>query len=83
LASGERLELSSHETPVPVAAEFDAVQLQATIKEAQMRVPGYSYKGFCKKACAAGCAVYFVSFSGRRALYVGRTAETHVEHFPG
>jgi hypothetical protein len=23
-----------------------------------------------------------VSFSGRRALYFGRTAETHVEHFP-
>ena len=26
-------------------------------------------------------AGYIVSFLGRRALYFGRTAETHVEHF--
>jgi len=31
---------------------------------------------------AAGRARYIVSFSGRRALYIGRTTETHVEHFP-
>jgi len=82
LASGESIELATHETGVPVAAEFDAARLQTAIKEAQMLVPGYTYKGFCKKASAAGCASYIVSFSGRRALYVGRTAETHVEHFP-
>jgi uncharacterized protein YbcV (DUF1398 family) len=45
-------------------------------------VPGYTYLGFCKKAALAGCAGYVVSFSGRRVLYIGRTAETHVEHFP-
>jgi hypothetical protein len=39
-------------------------------------------KGFCERVVVAGCAGYIVSFSGRRALYVGRTAETHVEHFP-
>ena len=31
---------------------------------------------------AAGCAGYIVSFLGRRVLYIGRTAETHVELFP-
>jgi hypothetical protein len=31
---------------------------------------------------AAGCAGYIVSFLGKQALYYGRTAETHVEHFP-
>jgi hypothetical protein len=31
---------------------------------------------------AAGCAGYIVSFLGRRVVYFGRTAETHVEHFP-
>ena len=56
--------------------------MQAAIREAQQQVPGYTYKGFCEKAVLAGCAGYVVSFSGRRALYVGRTAETHVEHFP-
>jgi len=31
---------------------------------------------------AAGCAGYLVSFLGRRVVYYGRSAETHVEHFP-
>jgi hypothetical protein len=31
---------------------------------------------------AAGCAGYQVSFTGRRAVYYGTTAEVHVEHFP-
>ncbi len=48
----------------------------------QLLVPGYTYKGFCRKVAAAGCAGYIVSFSGRRALDIGRTAETHVELFP-
>ena len=82
LTSGESVELTTHKTGVSIAAAFDAKLLQAAIKEAQMLVPGYTYKGFCRKASAAGCAGYVVSFSGRRALYVGRTAETHVEHFP-
>lgn len=47
-----------------------------------MNVPGYSYKGFRKKVMAAGCVGYTVSFIGKRAVYYGRTAETHVEHFP-
>lgn len=82
LSTGESIELATHKTEIPVASAFDAAQIQAAIKEAQALVPGYTYKGFCKKASAAGCAGYIVSFSGRRALYIGRTAETHVEHFP-
>ena len=82
LPDGDSVALPTHKVDVPVAATFDAVSIQAAIKEAQQLVPGYSYKGFCKKVAAAGCAGYIVSFSGRRALYVGRTAETHVEHFP-
>lgn len=56
--------------------------MQAAIREAQALVPGYSYRGFCEKAAAAGCALYIVSFSGRRAAYVGRSGDTHTEHFP-
>lgn len=82
LPSGESIELQTHNMEVPVAPKFDARHIQAAIKEAQMLVPGYAYKGFCRKAAAAGCAGYVVSFLGRRALYIGRTAETHVEHFP-
>ena len=81
LPDGESLELPTHRVDSPVAPAFDTVRLQAAIREAQQQVPGYTYKGFCEKAVSAGCSGYVVSFSGRRALYVGRSAETHVEHF--
>lgn len=79
---GDSIELSTHRTETPVAATFDEPAIEAAIREAQQSVPGYTYKGFCRKVAAAGCAGYIVSFSGRRALYIGRTAETHVERFP-
>lgn len=82
LPDGDSVALPTHELGVPVAAAFSAARIQAAIKEAQDLAPGYTYKGFCRKAAAAGCAGYIVSLSGRRALYIGRTAEAHVEHFP-
>ncbi|MEI9891097.1 MAG: hypothetical protein WDN45_11510 [Caulobacteraceae bacterium] len=66
----------------PVAAAFDAAPIQGAIREAQQLAPGYTYMGFCRKVAAAGCAGYVVSFPGRRAVYMGRTGETHVETFP-
>ena len=82
LPEGESLELPAHKVATPVAEAFDGAAMQAAIREAQQLVPGYTYRGFCEKAASAGCAGYVVSFSGRRALYIGRTAEIHVEHFP-
>ena len=82
LPDGENIELPARKVDAAVAPGLDAALLQAAISEAQQLVPGYSYEGFCRKAASAGCAGYIVSFSGRRALYVGRTAETHVECFP-
>lgn len=82
LPDGDSLELPSHQITTPIAARFDAAALQSAIREAQQHVPGYTFKGFCEKAAAAGCASYVVSFAGRRALYIGRTGETHTEHFP-
>lgn len=82
LSDGDSLELATHHIGAPVAPAFDAARIQAAIREAQQLVPGYTYKGFCEKAVAAGCAGYIVSFPGRRALYFGRTAEIHVERFP-
>jgi uncharacterized protein YbcV (DUF1398 family) len=83
MSEGESIALPTHKIDVAVAARFEAAPIRAAIKEAQQLVPGYTYKSFCKKVAAAGCAGYIVSFSGRRALYVGRTAEAHAEHFPG
>ncbi|MGE3302830.1 MAG: DUF1398 domain-containing protein [Hyphomonadaceae bacterium] len=81
-ASGESVELSTHDVGLPVAPAFDAGIVAAGVKEAQANAPGYTYKGFCRKVVAAGCAGYMVSFSGRRVIYFGRTAETHLELFP-
>lgn len=77
---GDSLELPAHRMDVDAA--FDPGAIRAAIREAQQHAPGYTYAGFCRKVAAAGCAGYLVSFTGRRALYVGRTAETHVELFP-
>ncbi len=82
MRDGDCVEMPTHKIDVPIAAAFDAARIQAAIKEAQQLVPGYTYLGFCKKVASAGCAGYIVSLLGRRALYIGRTAETHVEHFP-
>jgi uncharacterized protein YbcV (DUF1398 family) len=79
---GESIQLPTHSHAVAIAEGFDAGAIKAAIKEAQQLAPGYTYEGFCEKVMSAGCAGYIVSFSGRRALYFGRTAETHVEHFP-
>lgn len=81
-STGKSVELETHKVENPVAATFDAAAIRAAIAEAQQLVAGYTYLGFCEKVAMAGCAGYVVSFPGRRALYMGRTAETHVEHFP-
>ncbi|WP_024276702.1 DUF1398 family protein [Xanthobacter sp. 126] len=83
LPDGDSLELPAHRVATAIAPAFDTARLKAAIREAQQQVPGYTYRGFCETAAAAGCAGYIVSFPGRRALYFGRTAETHVELFPG
>lgn len=82
LPDGDSVALLSHRVDAPIAAKFDPEAVQAAIREAQTLAPGYTYAGFCRKVAAAGCAGYIVSFSGRRALYYGRTAETHIELFP-
>jgi len=81
-ADGDSVELKTTVEHGPVAEAFDAATVQAAIREAQALVPGYTYRGFCAKVTAAGCTGYVVSFPGRRAVYSGRTAETHVERFP-
>lgn len=82
LPDGDSIALPTPPVEVPIASALDTARLQAAIREAQQQIPGYTYRGFCAKAVLAGCAGYVVSFPGRRALYVGRTAETHIEHFP-
>lgn len=82
LPDGDAIELPAHQVATSVAPQLDGEALQSAIREAQQLVPGYTYRGFCEKAAAAGCAGYLVSFPGRRALYFGRDGATHIELFP-
>ena len=82
LPSGEGAEVAAHDIAGPVAAAFEASIVEQAVREAQRNAPGYTYLGFCSKVRGAGCAGYLVSFLGKRVVYYGRTAETHVELFP-
>ena len=82
LPSGDSVELSGAKPSMPVAAAFSAAVVREAIREAQALDSGYTYKGFVAKVAAAGCVGYIVSFLGRRVLYFGRSADTHIEHFP-
>ncbi|CCJ07467.1 DUF1398 domain-containing protein [Methylocystis sp. SC2] len=82
LPDGESVVFSTPRLEAPIAPALDTNIVGAAIREAQQSAPGYTYLGFCRKVMAGGCAGYVVSFSGRRAVYFGRTAETHIEHFP-
>lgn len=79
---GESVQLSMPHHAAPIAPAFDARSIQQALREAQHKALGYTYAGFSAKVQAAGCAGYMVSFLGRRVVYFGRTAETHVEQFP-
>lgn len=82
LPDGDSVVLDMHPYAGSVAANFDAAEVERLVRWAQANPADYSYVAFCEKAKAAGCAGYLVSFLGRRVVYFGRTAETHVEHFP-
>ena len=83
LPSGEFFDIPAEKIAVGTGGEFDVPRVRAAIGEAQANRPDYAYKGFCEKVVSAGCVGYIVSFPGRRAVYFGRTAQTHVEMFPG
>lgn len=68
--------------PVGVIADrFDAGAVAAAVAESQTGT--LPYRDFMARIAAAGCIGYIVSIVGRRALYLGRCGDTHVELFPG
>jgi uncharacterized protein YbcV (DUF1398 family) len=82
LPDGDSVELAMPQNPGLVSEVFDTAKVDALVRWAQANDRAYSYSAFCEKVKAAGCAGYLVSFVGRRVVYYGRTAETHVELFP-
>jgi len=65
---------------VPARA-FSAAGVDAAVRAIQAQK--IQYREFCERIAAAGCVGYTVSLTGRRAVYYGRTGESHVEMFPG
>jgi uncharacterized protein YbcV (DUF1398 family) len=82
LPDGDSVVLENRASAEAVAERFDQEGIAAQVRRAQANPPDYSYLSFCENVKALGCAGYIVSFPGRRVLYFGRTAETHVEYFP-
>lgn len=82
LPDGDSVVLDMQRSSGTVATVFNAGEVERLVRWAQTNPADYTYVSFCGKVKAAGCAGYFVSFLGRRVVYFGRTAETHIEHFP-
>jgi uncharacterized protein YbcV (DUF1398 family) len=62
------------------AREFSASGVDAAVRAIQ--AGKIQYKAFCQCIAEAGCVGYMVSLSGQRAVYYGRTGDSHVEWFP-
>lgn len=83
LQDGDSVVLDMRPSAGVVAEDFNAALVEKLVRWAQSNERDYSYKAFSEKAKEAGCAGYLVSLPGRRVVYFGRTAEIHVEYFPG
>jgi len=80
LPDGDFEETPAHEVG-GAARAFSAESVEKAVRAIQGRE--IAYREFCRRIVDAGCVGYFVSLAGRRAVYYGRTADTHVEWFPG
>ena len=79
-SDGKSLELATAPVITPVSESFDAAAVGSAVRQSQAGT--HTYREFCRKIVTAGCAAYLVSILGRRVVYLGRTGETHIEHFP-
>lgn len=80
LPGGGTIVVPANDPATPVGAAFDGGRVESAVRQSQAGT--HTYRAFCEKVMAAGCAGYLVSILGRRVVYFGRTGETHVEHFP-
>jgi uncharacterized protein YbcV (DUF1398 family) len=80
MPNGEFAVIASIDLSEPIGEQFDANAIAASIHAIQKRE--ILYEEFLRRIMRAGCVSYTVSLTGRRAVYFGRTAESHVELFP-
>jgi|SRR5579872_1346103 len=81
LPNGESEVIAGEAVGVAPAREFSATGVDSAVRAIQ--AGRIQYTTFCKRIAEAGCVGYHVSLVGRRAVYYGRTGDSHVEWFPG
>jgi uncharacterized protein YbcV (DUF1398 family) len=81
LPSGESEVVAGHAVGIAPAGAFSAAAVDAAVRAIQ--AGKIQYRTFCDRIAAAGCVGYHVSLAGQRAVYYGRTGDSHVEWFPG
>jgi uncharacterized protein YbcV (DUF1398 family) len=80
LPTGESIVVKSAPLRIQPASTFSATETEAAVRAIQARQIGYNQ--FCERVAAAGCTSYLVSLVGRRVVYFGRSAESHIELMP-
>lgn len=80
LTSGESYVAATPSSALQPATEFAAEKVEQAVRQSQRGE--HSYVDFVCKTLEAGCVGYFVQIGGRRAIYFGRSGDTHVEFFP-
>jgi uncharacterized protein YbcV (DUF1398 family) len=81
LPNGQSETVPNEAIGVTPAVSFSAPGVETAVRAIQAGT--ISYKTFCERVLTAGCVGYHVSIAGRRAVYYGRTGDSHVEWFPG
>ena len=80
LPDGSSAVVPSHTVSGAAATSFSAAGIEAAVRASQ--AGSITYRTFCERDVAAGCVGYHVSIAGRRAVYYGRSGDSHVEFFP-
>lgn len=80
LPNGESVVVPAKALSRQPAATFSAAETDAAVRTIQ--AGKIDYIEFCERILAAGCVSYLVSLTGRRVVYFGRTAESHIELMP-
>lgn len=63
-----------------IADQFSSEAVVAALRASQQKK--IDYPQFLRQIMSAGCVMYWVFLTGRKAIYLGRTGEFHVENFP-
>lgn len=80
LPTGESHRVQAGQIEAVPPAIFSADGVAAAVRAIQQQQ--IRYREFCERIALAGCVGYFVSLSGWRAVYYGRSGESYVEPFP-